>query len=137
MNPNYNPKCATDSILEAPQLIGNLTVHPMTVARMALLELIDSPFVNPERKFNLSNMCESAFVMCADTKDLKGYSSRNVDALVEKAYQWADNVDVNALPEVVKSVMDKLQTIYKVSPSTGADNEENPRGNSCQTTMEP
>lgn len=93
----------------------------MTVARMALLELIDSPFVNPERKFSLSNMCESAFVMCAEPSELRGFSSRNVDALIDKAYQWADRVGVEALPDVIRNVMDKLQTIYKVSPSTGSD----------------
>lgn len=119
---NNNPKLALDAILDTPQLIGELTVYPITVARMALLELIDSPFLNPERKFTISNMAESAFIMCADSSELKGFTSRNVDALIDKAYQWAEKVDINAIPEVIKNVIGKFGDLYKVSPSTG--NEE-------------
>ena len=120
-NPNANPKLALDAMLDAPQLIGELTVQPMTVARMALLELVESPFTNPDKKFNISNMTESAFIMCADTNELKGFNSRNIDRLVERAYDWAENIDVGALPQVIKTVIEKLNNLYKVSPSTGSD----------------
>lgn len=127
-NPNANPKLALDAMLDAPQLIGELTVQPMTVARMALLELVESPFTNPDKKFNISNMTESAFIMCAEPKELKGFSSRNVDALIAKAYEWADHVDVTAMPKVISSVLEKLNTLYKVSPATGSDeNGDDPK----------
>ena len=93
-NPNANPKLALDAMLETPQLIGELTVYPMTIARMALLELVGSPFVDSGKKFTMSNMTESVFIMCAEPKELKGFSSRNVDALIAKAYEWADTVEV-------------------------------------------
>jgi hypothetical protein len=121
---NNNPKLALDAILDTPQLIGALTVYPITVARMALLELVDSPFLNPKRKFTIANMTESAFIMCADSSELKGFTSRNVDALIDKAYQWAEHVDINAIPEVIKNVLEKLARMYKVSPTTGNDEGE-------------
>ena len=59
---NQNPKLAIDAMLESPQLVGELVVQPMTVARMALLALVGSPFLTPHKKFNVSNMTESAFI---------------------------------------------------------------------------
>lgn len=127
-NPNANPKLALDAMLETPQLIGELTVYPMTIARMALLELVGSPFVDSGKKFTMSNMTESVFIMCAEPKELKGFSSRNVDALIAKAYEWADHVDVTAMPKVISSVLEKLNTLYKVSPATGSDeNGDDPK----------
>lgn len=123
-NTNANPKLALDAMLEAPQLIDDLVVQPMTVARMALLELVDSPFLNPDKKFTMANMTESVFIMCAESKDLKGFSSRNVDALIDKAYAWADGVDVSAMPKVIEAVLGRLNALYKVSPSTGSDEGE-------------
>lgn len=40
-----NPKAAIDALLESTVQAGALTVHPLTVARYALLELIESPLV--------------------------------------------------------------------------------------------
>lgn len=88
---------------------------------MALLELVGSPFLDTSKKFTMSNMTESAFIMCADNKDLKGFSSRNVDALIDRAYEWADGIDVSALPKVITTVIDMLKNLYKVNPSTGSD----------------
>lgn len=122
---NKNPKLAIDAMLESQQLVGELVVQPMTVARMALLELVGSPFLTPDKKFNVSNMTESAFIMCADNSQLKGFNSKNVDSLVEKAYEWAADIDVSALPKVIQAVIERLTNLYKVSPSTGSDEGEN------------
>lgn len=40
-----NPKAAIDALLESTVEAGALTVYPLTVARYALLELIESPLV--------------------------------------------------------------------------------------------
>lgn len=40
-----NPKAAIDALLESAVQAGQLTVYPLTVARYALLELIESPLV--------------------------------------------------------------------------------------------
>ena len=63
--------------------------------------------------------------MCADNSQLKGFNSKNVDSLVEKAYEWAADIDVSALPKVIQAVIERLTNLYKVSPSTGSDEGEN------------
>ena len=42
---NSNPTSALDAILDSDKPIGEVEVKKLTMARMALLELIDSPFV--------------------------------------------------------------------------------------------
>ena len=127
MDNNSNPKLALDAMLESPQLVGELKVQPMTVARMALLELVGSPFIDGSKKFTMANMTESAFIMCAETAELKGFSSRNIDALIDKAYQWADKIDVKVMPKVIETVLERLNSIYKVNPATGSADGEDPK----------
>ncbi len=86
---NQNPTTAIDALLETDRKVGQLTVRKLTLARMALLELAHSPFVDADEKFTYQNMVVSAFIVCAPNEELKGYTSRNVESLVERSYEWA------------------------------------------------
>lgn len=113
------PKLALDSILESDEHIGSLTVHPMTIGRMALLELADSPLVKPGTEFTLPNMITTVYIATASNEELKGITTRNLDKLHEDAWKWSLDIDVQQLPEVVSTLMSKLQKAYKIAPGTG------------------
>ena len=49
-----NPVQAVDAILENDFEVDSLTVHPLTLGRYALLELLESPFIFTSKKFTLS-----------------------------------------------------------------------------------
>lgn len=115
-----NPTTAIDAILETDRRVGSLTVRPLTLARMALLELVHSPFVDTEQKFTYANMVPSAFVVCAPSSELKGYTSKNIEQMVEKSYEWADGIEPVQLTKVVETVLGDLAEIYRISPSTGS-----------------
>lgn len=112
-----NPTSALDAILDADHEVEGIVVKRLTLARMSLLELVKSPFVNLEEKFNYTNIVPSAFIVCADKEELKGYTSRNIDRLVEKAYEWADDIDPSVLTKIIDDVLKSLALIYKISPS--------------------
>ena len=112
-----NPTSALDAILDADHEVEGIVVKRLTLARMSLLELVKSPFVNLEEKFNYTNIVPSAFIVCADKEELKGYTSRNIDKLVEKAYEWADDIDPSVLTKIIDDVLKSLALIYKISPS--------------------
>lgn len=112
-----NPTSALDAILDSDHEVEGIVVKRLTLARMSLLELVKSPFVILDEKFNYSNLVPSAFIVCADKEELKGYTSRNIDKLVEKAYEWADDIDPSVLTKVIEDVMKSLAIIYKISPS--------------------
>lgn len=112
-----NPTSALDAILDADHEVEGIVVKRLTLARMSLLELVKSPFVNMEEKFNYTNIVPSAFIVCADKEELKGYTSRNVDKLVEKAYEWADDIDPSVLTKIIDDVLKSLALLYKISPS--------------------
>lgn len=117
MDNKGNPTSALDAILDADHEVEGIVVKRLTLARMSLLELVKSPFVNLEEKFNYTNIVPSAFIVCADKEELKGYTSRNIDKLVEKAYEWADDIDPSVLTKVIEDVLKSLALIYKISPS--------------------
>lgn len=48
---------------------------------------------------------------------MKGYTSRNIDKLVEKAYEWADEIDPSVLTKIIGDVLKSLALLYKISPS--------------------
>lgn len=121
---NSNPTSALDAILDSDKSVDGVVVKKLTMARMALLELIDSPFVKLDEKFSVSNMVPSAFIVCADTKALKGFSSRNIDALIDRAYEWADTIDVQTIPRIIECVLKDLADIYRISPSNGAPEDK-------------
>ena len=112
-----NPTSALDAILDSDHEVEGIVVKRLTLARMSLLELVKSPFVNMEEKFNYTNIVPSAFIVCADKEELKGYTSRNVDKLVEKAYEWADDIDPSVLTKIIEDVLKSLALLYKIGPS--------------------
>ena len=68
-----DPVNAIDTLLEN----DNLT-KPLTIARFALLELVDSPFISTGKEFTVMNIIPSAYIMTHDVKELKGFNSHNI-----------------------------------------------------------
>ena len=112
-NKMTNPKTAVDTILDSEKTINGTTVYPMTLARYALLELVESPFVTPNVKFTINNLVPSFFICCSPIDKLKGINSKNLDPKTEKISQkkrqrnyveWMVNVDSVFRDERTKSI---------------------------------
>lgn len=118
-----NPK------LVLQQIVGNgetdvgkgdnvIHVYPLTIARYAFLELLDSPFINPERKFELNSVIPAAFVMSHTPRELRKYNSKNLDALVADSLEWADaELKLDDVPELIKAIVSQLQALNKAAPT--------------------
>ena len=87
-----NPETAINTILATEKTIEDITIHPITLARYALLELVESPFVTPGKKFTINNLVPSFFICCARIDDLKGINSKNLDVLNQRALEWAEQL---------------------------------------------
>ena len=116
-----NPKTAVDTILDSEKTINGTTVYPMTLARYALLELIESPFVTPNVKFSISNLVPSFFICCSPIDQLKGISSKNLDKLNDRALEWAETLPQSAIDELIPAIMEALGLIKKLTPHNGED----------------
>lgn len=111
------------------QIVGNgetdvgkgdnvIHVYPLTIARYAFLELLDSPFINPERKFELNSVIPAAFVMSHTPRELRKYNSKNLDMLVADSLEWADaELKLEDVPELIKAIVSQLQALNKAAPS--------------------
>ena len=119
-----DPKAAINSILDDETKINHTTVYPITLARYALLELVDSPFIGSGKDMSISNILPSLYIMTHDKSDLKGITSRNIDNLYDKATEWADDMGIDTIPEIIKEVIAKVNELMKVTPSSGQDDDD-------------
>ena len=116
-----NPKTAVDTILDSEKTINGTTVYPMTLARYALLELVESPFVTPNVKFTINNLVPSFFICCSPIDQLKGINSKNLDKLNDRALEWAETLPQSAIDQLIPAIMESLGLIKKLTPQNGED----------------
>ena len=110
-----NPKTAIDTILNTEtEICEDIKVFPVTLARYALLELIESPFVTPGKKFKINNLVPSFFICCAKSEDLKGINSKNLDVLNQRALEWAETLPNTVIDKLIPEIMEALGLIKKV-----------------------
>lgn len=122
-----NPTSAIDALLESAVQAGKLTVYPLTVARYALLELIESPLViiDKEHTLNAFDVIPTIYVMTQPAKSLARYSSRTTQKLKEDALEWAeDAVTAASIPEVVNMLAQKLLDLRRVAPEVVVDSKK-------------
>lgn len=118
-----NPKLVLQQIVgngESDVGKGDNVVHvyPLTIARYAFLELLDSPFINPERKFELNSVIPAAFVMSHTPRELRKYNDKNLSDLVADSLEWADaELKLEDVPELIKAIVSQLQALNKAAPS--------------------
>ena len=123
-----NPETALNTILATEKTIDDVTIHPITLARYALLELIESPFVTPGKKFTINNLVPSFFICCANSEDLKGINSKTLDVLNQRAMEWAETLPNTVIDKLIPEIMEALGIIKKVSPNTGDDEQGKEKG---------
>ena len=113
-----NPTCAIDAILETEKTIDDITIYPMSLARYALLEIVQSPFITRDQKFTVSNLVPSFYIMCSPIADIKGITSKNIDVLNDKALEWAEKLPNTVIDKLIPEIMASLGLINKVAPNT-------------------
>lgn len=124
-----DPQSAINAILDDETTDNGIKVYPITLARYALLELVESPFITAGTDMSISKMLPSLYIMTHGKDDLKGITSRNIDVIYEKATEWADEMGMDEIPEIVKQVIDKIQELMKVTPTSGADDDDSSKKN--------
>jgi len=112
------PKLELDAILDNPEQ------HPfevLSVARYALLDLVDSPFLG-KQSFNLASVIPSWFIMTSNIKDIRGFNSKNIDELKARAVEKADTItDISAMTRFTKAFLAYLDEMNKIAPDATED----------------
>lgn len=122
-----NPTASIDALLESATKAGRLVVHPLTVARYSLLELLQSPLVVVDAQSPLAaiDVIPSIFVMTQEARDLAKYNSKNIDTLKEDALEWAeDQVTAASIPAVVNMLAQKLLDLNRIAPEVIEDSKK-------------
>lgn len=112
-----NPKIAIEAIVDGEKRIGDdLKVYPISIGRYALLELVESPFVSKDKDFTLYNLVPTFYIMCNPKENLKGYTRKNIETLVEKSLEWAEDFDTSIVSKLIDDVAESLGLLKKVQP---------------------
>lgn len=129
-----NPKAALDAILDEDVEVAGLKIRKLTAARYALLELVDSPFTDFSKQFTVSSLVPSLYICTAETSQLKGWNSKNIEGLVEKSMEWADTVDLSEIGPAVDHILEQLREILKIAPGTGSAEDGQKKTDAAMTT---
>ena len=120
-----NPKAAIDALLESTVRVGSLEVHPLTVARYALLDLIDSPFIDFSKRLDISNAIPSVYVMALPSRELAKYDSSTIDQLKQDAFEWAeDALTGDSIVQVLDRIAKKLLDLKRIAPEVVEDSKK-------------
>ena len=121
-----NPKVVLEQIVDSEEnksekVIG---INPLTISRYAYLELIESPFLSTQKKFDMQNIIASAYIMVQPTSALKKYKSNNIDDLINDALDWADeNLEFDDISKLIEAIINQITKLNKVAPTSG-DNSD-------------
>ena len=120
---NKDPKIVVENVIDSNGTktdTNKIDIYPVTITRYAFLEMIDSPFLNPEVKFGISTVIPTAYVFCSTPDTLRKYTSKDIDKLISDAYAWADEkLTLDDTPELIKNITDQMMKLNKASPSGG------------------
>lgn len=121
-----NPKAAIDALLESTVEAGKLKVYPLTVARYALLELIDSPLViGGFKTLDVVDVIPTVYVMTSQAKTLSKYNSKTIDKLKADAFEWAEEaLTSSSVPMVVELLAQKLLDLRRIAPEAVVDDKK-------------
>lgn len=130
-----NPKTAIDALLDNDVEAGGITIRKVTAGRYALLELVESPFVDFSKKFTVANIIPSLFICERPAEDLRKYNAKNIEKLEEDAMAWAETIDIDKLGPAVDLVLEQFKDIMKIAPGTGSaeDGKKKPEENAMTT----
>lgn len=117
MQENNNPQIVLDTIIESPKTFGNVTIGDVTILKYSYLEKIESPFINSDREFSVSNIIPSVFILANDKKTLRKYGT-DIEALKLDALEWADdNLNIADVPAIISAIVDKFAAMNKAAPN--------------------
>lgn len=116
---NADPKIVVGAIL-AEGSEPTIGVYPVTIRRYALLEKIESPFVQADKQFNVDSVVPTAFVMCQKPDDLKRWCNASAADIREAAFDWAEDLPLDDVPKMISAITDQFLQIQKAAPDAVA-----------------
>lgn len=125
MSTAKNPQIVVNSVIDsAGTQVKHIKIYPMTIRRYAWFEKLNSPFINPEIKFDVNGVIPSVYVMCKTKEELKRYNSTDVEKLISDAFDWAEDLSLDDIPDMIASVTKQMQELNKASPDSTEDNSK-------------
>lgn len=116
-----DPKTVIDAVLQTQENTDGVVVYPITLARYALLEIVESPFTTSGKPMTTGELIPSLFIICSPKEVLKKYNTRKADALFEDAFEWAEGVDPASLNKIMQLAVQKIQDMMSVAPTSTED----------------
>ena len=122
-NKMKDPVIVTDSIINSNGTqAGSVHIYPVTIFRYAWLERLESPFIDPSKKFDVNSIIPTAYVFCSTQDTLRKYTTSDVEKFKNDAFAWADKVlNLDDIPMLIKSITDQMTALNKAAPDAVPD----------------
>jgi hypothetical protein len=116
-----NPKKALIAALPLPipVLGGKAHVRPITLGAFALLERIKSPLITGE-DVGILDIIPSLYLMTHKIDE------NALENLYNKSLEWADEIGINALPEIKSAIGKQMSALINVTPESTSVKKKTP-----------
>ena len=88
--------------------------------------------MSKDNDFTLYNLVPTFYIMCNPKENLKGYTRKNIESLVEKSLEWAEDFDTSIVSKLIDDVAESLGLLKKVQPQA-AEKAGESKKDSAQT----
>ena len=112
-----NPERAVDAILTGESEVGGYTIYPLTVARLACLEKIESPLLTGKEDY--AKTIATVWIMTQKADEL-ARAIFDPEGIQQKAIVWADNLEMSVFNQLCKRVGEEMGKMAKM---VGTDEE--------------
>lgn len=124
-----DPKIVVESIIDnngTKTETNAIQIYPVSITRYAYLEMLNSPFLNPDVKFEVNSVIPTAYVFCTPPQKLRQYTTKDIDKLIADSYEWADtNLTLDDTPELIKNITEQMLKLNKAAPNGTGNNNTN------------
>ena len=126
MAKKLNPVKALDAIISNDIVVkldnnNEITVRPISISTLAILDSIDSPLLHSDKEMTMLNILPTVYVC------INGYKAAFTDkSLIELALEWFDNQQftTNDFDNIRNAILVQFNKVLNIQPEISEDKKK-------------
>lgn len=126
MAKKLNPVKALDAIISNDIVVkldnnNEITVRPISISTLAILDSIDSPLLHTDKEMTMLNILPTVYVC------INGYKAAFTDkSLIELALEWFDNQQftTNDFDNIRNAILVQFNKVLNIQPEISEDKKK-------------
>lgn len=119
-----DPEKSIDAILDNDSTVDGFKVHKLSLGRYAILELLESPFINTEKEFSVLTVLPTIYAMTLPIEEISKYNKSNISELIAKSFVWSEENDIRSLDKFINVILEKFGIVNNAAPTASSNSDD-------------